>query len=106
MYIMRLSDLYASEDSLKRHWPALLAQLDRGGGLLDHIKAHLFTAQEAETRQWFMGYFDAARQSKDDILRDMDLVTWYYHGHQGIIYPIETLVSPIRSELTQQLPRK
>ncbi len=98
MYVIRLSDLYGSPDSLEQHWPSLVRGMEQGNGLLQHIKAHLIKAQEAATGHWFMGYCDPRRQGRDELMRDVDLVKWYYRGDQGMVYPIETLVSPDRRE--------
>lgn len=86
-----------------RKQSALIAEVDRGGGLLSY-KAHLFPGQVAATHQRFMAI--SMWPGKDDILRDMDLLTWYNNCPPRHLLPHRDLGSPIWSELTHRSPTK
>lgn len=102
MYVIRVSDLSPSKDTLEAKLTSVREAMDEGRGLLAHVQDNLIIVKEAQGGQWFIGYFDVDRQSRDQLTRDMDLLTWYFHGHQGLIYPLEALESPWPGNLAHQ----
>lgn len=94
MYVIRISDTTSSRDSLEQRFPTVVAAFNEGHGLMTRFKEHLVIVRSMEDKQWFVAYFDADRQGRDDLRADMELLTWYFHGHQGLIYPLEALESP------------
>lgn len=105
MYAIRVSEPTDERAALEPRMPSLTEEMSNGG-LTEHMAEHLLIAKEAKEAEWFVAYFDAQRQTKEDLLRDMDLMTWFYHGHHAQIQPLELLESPVPLQLSQTPAQK
>ncbi len=105
MYVIRVSEPSATRIALELRMPSLAEEM-RNGGVTEYMVDHLFIAKKAQEAQWFFAYFDEQRQTKEDLMRDMDLLTWFYHGHHAQILPLELLDSPLAPQLSQEPVRK
>lgn len=105
MYVIRVSGPSNTRSALELRMPALAEEM-RNGGLTEYMVEHLFIAKRAQVPEWFIAYFDERRQTKEDLMRDMDLLTWFYHGHHAQILPLELLDSPVAPQLSQEPARR
>jgi len=64
-----------------------------------HIRENLHRMRTASDGKWFVGYFHHDRQDRDVLMRDNDLLTWLFHGHDVQIMPIELVRSPVEVPL-------
>lgn len=97
-YVVRVSPFFDDHDTLAGEYRSTLEEeLRHTQGMMDHIITHLYVAQAAVDGRWFLVYYDRDRQTKEEVMRDSDLLVWGLHGHDVQIMPIELLKSPISS---------
>lgn len=94
VYVIRVTPFTNDEDTLAIYMTDVRAGLTHIGGMIQHISDNLFSMKAAKDDRWFIGYFHADKQAKEDLMRDLDLLVWLFHGHDVQIMPIEKVKSP------------
>jgi len=94
IYVIRMTTMVADSATLEKLLvehviPAL------GKPMFAHIRENLHRMRTASDGKWFVGYFHHDRQDREVLMRDNDLLTWLFHGHDVQIMPIELVLSPI-----------
>lgn len=94
-YVIRITPFVQEKDSAELILGAAIqTQLNSAGGMITHVRNNLYTMRAATDGRWFIGYFHADRQGREDLMRDFDLLLWLFHGHDVQIMPIESTASP------------
>lgn len=93
-YVIRVTPFTDDQETLGVYMANVREGLTHIGGMIQHISDNLYSMKAAEDDRWFIGFFHADRQAKEDLMRDLDLLVWLFHGHNVQIMPIEKVKSP------------